>query len=179
MAESFRPYKLSSHLVSCLFVLLVLANDAVASPIHTTNLARAHTDYVQSTHWRRVAPIVKTSEIGNTTAVINPSTNQVIPQGSGTDGGGTDFSLTAIIWLAFVLVTGLPLALAGIRLHRVTTGLAVGLGLTLCGESFVPGRTSLGSIMEFLPPCTEVRLRHLAISITLVATLRMNPSRSR
>ncbi|KAI0767129.1 hypothetical protein C8Q74DRAFT_1317942 [Fomes fomentarius] len=135
MAESFRPNKLSSYLVPvllCLFVLLVLANDAVASPIHTTNLAGAHTDYVQSTHWRRVAPIVKTSEIGNVTAVINPSTNQVIAQGSGTDGGGTDFSLTAIIWLAFVLVTGLPLALAGIRLHRMTTGLAVGLGLTLC-----------------------------------------------
>ncbi|KAL0072522.1 hypothetical protein AAF712_000285 [Marasmius tenuissimus] len=54
--------------------------------------------------------------------VIDSSTNQAIPQGPATDGSGADFSLPAIIWLVYCLFMGLPLALAGIRGWRLTTG---------------------------------------------------------
>ncbi|KAI0741051.1 hypothetical protein C8Q76DRAFT_209992 [Earliella scabrosa] len=132
MADSFRPSTQTSRVVtvilSCLLLLLVHANNALASPI--VPHAPASFEH-EALHWRRADPIVKTSDIGNNTAVFNPDTNQVIPQGAGTDGGGVDFSLPAIIWLAFVFVTGIPLALVGIRFRRVTTGLGVGLAVTV------------------------------------------------
>lgn len=130
MAESFRPNSLILTILSCLLLLLVHVNDVHASPVAHTDVAP---DFAAH-HWKRVTPVVITSDIGNNSSVIDPSTNQPIPQGAATDGGGTDFSLPAIIWLAFVFVTGIPLALAGFRLYRVTTGLGIGVGLTLCGE---------------------------------------------
>ncbi|KAI0827994.1 hypothetical protein BC628DRAFT_1317116 [Trametes gibbosa] len=77
-------------------------------------------------------PQVVTSADGTNTTVINPETNQVIAQGSATDGGGVDFSVPAIIWLAFAFAVGAPLALIGIRLWRVTTGAGVGLAAAVC-----------------------------------------------
>ncbi len=126
MAESFRT--LIPHILTilpCLLLLLALVSDVHASPL-APDLA-AH-------HWKRVTPVVVTSDVGDNSSVINPITNQPIPQGAATDGGGTDLSIPAIIWLAYVFVTGVPLALAGFRLYRVTTGLGIGIGLTLCGE---------------------------------------------
>ncbi|RPD57677.1 hypothetical protein L226DRAFT_165779 [Lentinus tigrinus ALCF2SS1-7] len=131
MAESFRQNSLTPHvltILSWLLLLLAFVSDTHASPIARTDVApdlAAH-------YWKRVTPVVVTSETGDNTSVINPTNNQPIAQGPGTDGGGTDFSLPAIIWLAFVFVTGIPLALAGVRLYRVTTGLGIGLALTLC-----------------------------------------------
>ena len=143
MAESFRRHTPITQgithriltLLACLLLVLAHASDVHvhASPVSAPNLAAAHYQ-----HWhalaKRVTPIVVTSQSGDNTSVINPATNQPIAQGPGTDGGGTDFSLTAIIWLAFVFVAGVPLALAGVRLYRVTTGLGVGIALTLAGE---------------------------------------------
>ncbi|KAI0663955.1 hypothetical protein C8Q70DRAFT_930054 [Cubamyces menziesii] len=82
-------------------------------------------------HWKRFQPVVVTSDDGTNTTVINPNTNEDIPQGSATDGGGVDLSVPAIIWLAFVFAVGAPLALAGIRLSRATTGAGIGLTLTV------------------------------------------------
>lgn len=147
MAESFRRHTPITHgithriltLLACLLLVLAHASDVhvhaspVSAPVSAPDLAAAHYQ-----HWhalaKRVTPIVVTSQSGDNTSVINPATNQPIAQGPGTDGGGTDFSLTAIIWLAFVFVAGVPLALAGVRLYRVTTGLGVGIALTLAGE---------------------------------------------
>ena len=81
---------------------------------------------------KRVPPVVVTS--GGNETVINPSTESVIAQGSGSDGSGVDFSLPAILWLAFTFAIGGPLALAGIRLWRITTGMGVGLAVALSGE---------------------------------------------
>ncbi|KAH9935231.1 uncharacterized protein BXZ73DRAFT_45633 [Epithele typhae] len=68
---------------------------------------------------------------GSSTLVINPSSSSIVAQGAGTDGSGQDFNLPAILWLGFAFAAGAPLALAGIRLWRVTTGLGVGLGVAL------------------------------------------------
>ncbi|KAI0692845.1 hypothetical protein C8T65DRAFT_71134 [Cerioporus squamosus] len=128
MAESFRLIIHLLTILSCILLLLAHVNEAHASPVAHTDLApdlAAH-------HWKRVTPVVITSETGDNSSVIDPTTNQPIAQGVATDGGGSDFSLPAIIWLAFVFVTGIPLALAGFRLYRLTTGLGIGLGLTLC-----------------------------------------------
>jgi hypothetical protein len=59
--------------------------------------------------------------------VFNPDTRQPIPQGPATDGGGVNFSPAALIWIAFSLLFGLPMAFAGIRGWRFTTGVGIGL----------------------------------------------------
>ncbi|KAJ4483763.1 hypothetical protein J3R30DRAFT_3285331 [Lentinula aciculospora] len=64
--------------------------------------------------------------------ILDPSTQNIIPQGPGSDGSGSDFSSSAIVWIVFLVVTGAPLAVAGVRGWRCTTGLAVGLALIVC-----------------------------------------------
>lgn len=61
-----------------------------------------------------------------------------IDTGSASDGAGSGFNIPAILWLAFGLLVGLYLTLGGMRLWRVTTALAIGLVLALCGESSIP-----------------------------------------
>ena len=150
MADSLRQTSPFKHYVltffSCLLVLLICANDTFASPIAATPaLARADefsslalslttpTPAPTALLLKRVAPVAVTND-GNIT-VLNPDTQQTIAQGSGSDGSGSDFSLPAILWLAFAFAVGAPLALAGIRLWRVTTGMGVGLAVALCGTS--------------------------------------------
>ncbi|KAG6811050.1 hypothetical protein H0H92_009174 [Tricholoma furcatifolium] len=67
-----------------------------------------------------------------TPEVINPTTEAPVPQGAATDGGGTGFDVAALIWLAFSFAVGAPMALAGIRLWRVTTGVGTGLAAAVC-----------------------------------------------
>lgn len=67
--------------------------------------------------------------------VPDPVTQQPLPQGSASDGGGSGFDAPAIIWLVWSFAVGGPLLLAGIRLSRVTTGFAIGTTCTLLGES--------------------------------------------
>ena len=137
MAGFLRQNSLTSYiltLIPWLLLLLALDINVCASPVARELLLRLDAD--PTTHrWKRTTPIVVSSQVDGNTTVLNPSTNQAIPQGSGTDGGGTGFSLTAILWLIFVFVIGIPLALAGVRLWRFTTGMAVGLALTVCGAS--------------------------------------------
>ncbi|KAI0645163.1 hypothetical protein C8Q79DRAFT_912487 [Trametes meyenii] len=112
-----------------LLVALALANTAACFPaVYPTN----DIDGSVAEHWKRVEPVVVTSPDGTNTTVFNPANGQVIAQGSATDGGGVDFSVPALIWLAFVFAVGAPLALVGIRLWRVTTGAGVGLAATVC-----------------------------------------------
>jgi hypothetical protein len=50
------------------------------------------------------------------------------PQAPATDGAGAGLvDPVAIVWLAFCVVLGAPLALAGVRLGRVTTALGCAL----------------------------------------------------
>lgn len=69
-----------------------------------------------------------------TIKVIDPSSGQSFAQGSASDGSGNDFSATAIIWIVYCFVIGVPLAFAGIRFPRVTTGIAIGITTSACRE---------------------------------------------
>ncbi|KAJ8076646.1 hypothetical protein PM082_001069 [Marasmius tenuissimus] len=80
-----------------------------------------HSDSMRYHHLTSREAIVSKAPDGSV-QVIDSSTNQAIPQGPATDGSGADFSLPAIIWLVYCLFMGLPLALAGIRGWRLTTG---------------------------------------------------------
>jgi hypothetical protein len=67
-----------------------------------------------------------------TIRVFDSSTHQMISQGPATDGGGTGYSVAAVIWVVFCFVVGTPMALAGIRGWRATIGVGIGLPATAC-----------------------------------------------
>ncbi|EED83911.1 predicted protein [Postia placenta Mad-698-R] len=67
-----------------------------------------------------------------TIKVIDPSSGASIAQGSVSDGSGTDFSATAIIWLVYCFAIGASLAFTGIKFPRVTNGAAIGITATAC-----------------------------------------------
>ncbi|ETW74765.1 hypothetical protein HETIRDRAFT_456310 [Heterobasidion irregulare TC 32-1] len=91
---------------------------------------------MQSALLPRAPAIVKTSESGNTTtvSVFDSNSLQPITQTSASDGSGVGFASSApsILWFCFCLLFGLPLALAGIRGRRFTTGAAFGLAFGVC-----------------------------------------------
>ncbi|TEB38106.1 hypothetical protein FA13DRAFT_1868483 [Coprinellus micaceus] len=57
---------------------------------------------------------------------FSDTTLQVIPQGPASDGAGKDFDAPAILWMGYCFVIGTPMALGGVRLGRVATGVGVG-----------------------------------------------------
>lgn len=69
---------------------------------------------------------------------FNPITQQRIPQGPATDAGGQDFDGPAILWIIFSFVIGPPMAFAGIRGWRLTTGVGLGLAATVCCKYSLP-----------------------------------------
>lgn len=66
-----------------------------------------------------------------TTLVYDPVTGQQIPQGLATDGGGSDFSTSAVLWICFSFVVGAPLLFVGFRGWRLTLGAAIGIAAVL------------------------------------------------
>jgi hypothetical protein len=70
-----------------------------------------------------------------TLQIINPATDAFIPQGPATDGGGTKFDVPALLWLVFSFVFGLPMSLAGFRGWKLTTGVGVGLAVSVVCKS--------------------------------------------
>ncbi|KAF9243193.1 hypothetical protein BU15DRAFT_43219 [Melanogaster broomeanus] len=76
-------------------------------------------------------PSVILNNNNGTTAVFSSATGQEIPQGNGSDGSGSGFSTSAILWIVFSFVIGLPLLLAGFRGSRITIGVAVGTAAAL------------------------------------------------
>lgn len=76
--------------------------------------------------------------IDNTTGtlqVIDPVTETFIPQGPATDAGGTDFDASAVLWLVFSFCFGPPMSFAGIRGWKLTTGVGVGLAVSVVCKS--------------------------------------------
>ncbi|KLO14870.1 hypothetical protein SCHPADRAFT_939150 [Schizopora paradoxa] len=61
---------------------------------------------------------------------IYSANGDFITQGTATDGGGVGSNGPAILWILFGIFLGLPLAGAGIRLGRYSTGMGFGLLLT-------------------------------------------------
>lgn len=62
----------------------------------------------------------------------------VVDPGSASDGAGSGFDAPMVLWLSFGLTVGLFLTLGGMRLWRVTKGLAIGLVFAFCGQSSPP-----------------------------------------
>ena len=71
--------------------------------------------------------------------VVDTNTQRRIDQGSASDGAGSGFNIPAVLWLSFGLAVGLYLTLGGMRLWRMTTAIAIGLILTICGQSSLSG----------------------------------------
>lgn len=67
--------------------------------------------------------------------IFNSQTNQVITQGVASDGGGSGFDAAALVWIVLLYVTGVPLAIAGVRGWRLTLGAAIGLVTGVSGKS--------------------------------------------
>jgi len=82
---------------------------------------------------RRRGPLIIANTTGQPT-VIDPTTRASVAQGPATDAGGMGYNAPALIWIAFSFVVGLPMAFAGIRGWRLTTGVGVGLAGTVACE---------------------------------------------
>ncbi|KAJ7029986.1 hypothetical protein C8F04DRAFT_1006251 [Mycena alexandri] len=82
---------------------------------------------------RTLAPRTSFS-VSNVTGTIQvfDSSGNIILQGPATDGSGTNYDLPALIWIGFCLILGLPMAGAGIRGWRLTTGAGIGLASAVC-----------------------------------------------
>ena len=97
----------------------------------TSLLQGAIAQTTNSTDIRLQDPNVIISSSNGTTIVYSPLTGDEIPQGLATDGSGSEFSLSAILWIVFSFTLGVPLMLAGFRGWRLTTGAAIGLSVSL------------------------------------------------
>ncbi len=118
----------SVRLKTLLFTLIYLFGTILASPITstpTTTIAR-HVTLLEP----RRAPIL--NNVTGELQVFDPNTGALIPQGPATDGGGVGSSPAALVWIAFSIVVGAPLALAGLRGWRLTTATGTGLALAVC-----------------------------------------------
>lgn len=79
------------------------------------------------------------NNVTGTLQVFNPTTQQPIAQGSASDGSGstsdtaTSFTAPALLWIGFCFLVGVPMAFAGIRGWRLTTGVGIGLATSVCG----------------------------------------------
>ncbi|KAJ3999372.1 hypothetical protein F5050DRAFT_981898 [Lentinula boryana] len=98
---------------------------------------------------RRTDPVVSHS-LNGSIIILDPSTQQTIPQGPGTDGCGAGFSFPAIVWIVFLLVIGIPLAVAGIRGWRCTTGVSIGLAAMVCSWAAIINSVNEVGISDIL-----------------------------
>ncbi|KAJ7072826.1 hypothetical protein C8F01DRAFT_1243852 [Mycena amicta] len=96
-----------------LILLVLYSNLAVASPTP--------------------ALIPRSFTVNNDTGTLQvfDSKGNVVSQGDATDGSGSNFDLPALIWIGFSLFIGVPMAIAGIRGWRLTTGIAIGISSTV------------------------------------------------
>jgi hypothetical protein len=95
----------------------------------------------------------------------NTTTNDLTQ--SFTDGGGTGFNPPAILWIVFASLLGLPLAFAGVRGWRLTSG--IGLGLTLSffiWSAFV--NTTTGTSLAANPVTSDLLLSLFVCGIFLL-----------
>lgn len=61
--------------------------------------------------------------------------NTTIAQGAATDGGGTGYDAAAVLWIIYCFLLGVPLVVGGVMLPRITTGIAIGLTVTVSSTS--------------------------------------------
>lgn len=126
MTVTIRPRSLFPFV----WFLLSLANVIFASPLPRSS-HYVHSRQVLSTRAR--SGIIVNDAAGRV-IVFNSQTQQVIPQGSASDGGGSGFDATAVLWIVISFLLGVPLAVAGIRGWRLTIGTAIGLSIAVCSK---------------------------------------------
>ncbi|THH06275.1 hypothetical protein EW145_g4200 [Phellinidium pouzarii] len=71
------------------------------------------------------------SNVAGTFNVTDPDTGIEVPQGSASDGAGSGMNVPAIIWIICAFVVGVPIATAGVRLGRFTSGVGLGLAVAV------------------------------------------------
>ncbi|KAH9919062.1 hypothetical protein B0H21DRAFT_232552 [Amylocystis lapponica] len=95
-----------------------------------------------------------------TIAFLNPSNGQPVAQGLASDGSGVDFSATAIIWIVYSFIVGVPLAFAGTRLWRFNSGAGLGIFATVCfWAAFInteSAHTLSDRVVTIIPVCAFV-----------------------
>ncbi|PCH36610.1 hypothetical protein WOLCODRAFT_92076 [Wolfiporia cocos MD-104 SS10] len=100
---------------------------AIATSVNATPLSSLSLHALSA----RSPPVVEHASNG-TVSVVDPSDDQTIAQGSASDGSGTGLTGTAIVWIVYCFVVGVPLAFGGIKFPRVTAGVGVGIAATVC-----------------------------------------------
>ncbi|KAF7295990.1 SET domain-containing protein [Mycena kentingensis (nom. inval.)] len=121
-----------ASLLLLLFLILLCANTATATPTFALPVARGIT-------------------VNNATGTVQifDKNGNLVKQGDATDGSGSNFDLPALIWIGFSLAIGAFMSIAGIRGWRVTTGAAIGLSsavLTFAAIINSVNETGLGDI---------------------------------
>lgn len=81
---------------------------------------------------RREKFVLQTNSTGGLEA-FNADTRKRIPQALASDGAGRDFDASAILWIGYCAVIGLPMMFAGLRGGRFSTGVGMGVGTALVG----------------------------------------------
>jgi len=81
--------------------------------------------------------VIFDTDSNGTTVVYSPVTGQEIPQGLATDGSGSGFSTSAVLWIAFSFVVGAPLLMVGFRGRRLTLGAATGTAAALASWAVI------------------------------------------
>jgi len=115
-------------LLTYAWFLLSLVNIILASPITISSTITTSRDRL----YARDRSGVTINDAGGSIVVFNTQTQQVIPQGSASDGGGSGFNAPAALWVVVSFLLGSPLAVAGIRGWRLTLGAAIGLSASVC-----------------------------------------------
>jgi len=112
-------------LLTCTWFLLSLVNVIFAAPILLPSHPANSRDIL---HTRGVI----INDASGNIVVFNSQTQQLIPQGSASDGGGSGFDAVAVLWMVLSFLLGIPLAVAGVRGWRLTLGVAIGLSTAGC-----------------------------------------------
>lgn len=121
MAVAFRLNHSFSWSLALVFATRFLCGVSAAAPA----LAGQQLTRVQDPN------VIFDTDSNGTTLVYSPVTGQQIPQGLATDGSGSGFSTSAVLWIVFSFVVGAPLLLVGFRGRRLTLGAAVGTAAAL------------------------------------------------
>lgn len=135
MAVAFRPiHSFLSSLALVLAARFICGVSAVAAGQQLTRVNDPN--------------VILDNNNNGTTVVYSPVTGQEIPQGLASDGSGSGFSTSAVLWIVFSFVVGIPLLLAGFRGWRFTLGAAVGTAAVLACKYIlahlaVPSLTSM------------------------------------
>lgn len=117
-----------------LFALALLQLSA-SLPVHARTLPNEQGPYLKRAVPSSSYTILPRQVCG--TMIINPATGMEIRQGLATDGGGVGYDAPAVVWILIALALGLPLAAAGVRGARLTSGAGLGLALAV-GSKLLP-----------------------------------------